>query len=226
MEKPYSEVKRQHRPHRIRYQENNSHSQHNTTCVYHIVFTFQCNFRVIAFQYFPSHCINRWDLKSLSRRRVSVSQRRRRARSLLPPFLEPNAGELLCQVLWAGDRLTPRLNEDNEKVKIDLLVITRFPAASHTHWEDNFRWALLQVPLFSNQQASSQPDKKLTQIPAVESLERHVILQFSGLLITAVLALQPKTLEEVKWRMRRGGFNMLASWLEYLCWKKKLLSKS
>lgn len=139
MEKPYSEVKLQHRPHRIRYQENNSHSQHNTMCVHHIVFTFQCNFRVIAFQYFPSHCINRWDLKSLSRRRVSVSQRRRRARSLLPPFLEPNAGELLCQVLWAGDRLTPRLNEDNEKVKIDLLVITRFPAASHTHWEDNFR---------------------------------------------------------------------------------------
>lgn len=76
------------------------------------------------------------------------------------------------------------------------------------------------MPLFSNQEASSQPDKKRTQIPAFESLQRHTILQFSGLLIAAVLALRPKTLEEVKWRMRRGEFSMLVSWLKYLCCKE------
>lgn len=48
---------------------------------------------------------------------------------LTPPFLEPNAGKLLCQLLWARERPTRQLNEDNEKVKIDLLVITRLPAA-------------------------------------------------------------------------------------------------
>lgn len=70
---------------------------------------------------------------------------------LTPPFLQPNAGKLLCQILWARERPTRQLNEDNEKVKIDLLVITRLPAAARTHWEDNFRGALLQVPFFSNQ---------------------------------------------------------------------------
>lgn len=77
--------------------------------------------------------------------------RQKRTQFSLPSFLEPNGGKLLCQILWAGDRPTHRLNEDNEKVKIDLLVITRFPAAACTRWEDNFRGALLQVPFFSNQ---------------------------------------------------------------------------